>query len=54
MNNEGGCYSERERERERESRGATAGKINKEEEVEQMTDIWCRLLGTSSLKEGAV
>jgi hypothetical protein len=38
--------------RERESRGATSEKKIKEEEGK--TDNWCRLLGTSSLKEGAV
>jgi hypothetical protein len=49
MNNRGGRYSERERERVGERRLEK----NKEEE-EQKTDNWCRLLGTSSLKEGAV
>jgi hypothetical protein len=49
MNNGGGHYSERERERERESQ---SGGWKKKEEQQQETDYWCRLLGTSSLKEG--
>jgi hypothetical protein len=49
MNNGGGRCSERERVAER-----WLEKKNKEEEQQQKTDSWCRLLGTSSLKEGAV
>jgi hypothetical protein len=47
MNNRGGHCSEREKVAERQLK-------KKEEEEEGKIDNWCRLLRTSSLKEGAV
>jgi hypothetical protein len=57
MNNGGGRYSERERDGQRERKPQSNGwEKNREEEEEKQlkTDYWCRLLGTSSLKERAV